>query len=48
MKDISCEVYNALGDIMFKTQASREDMEKALKFFMFHFFEDAEDYEEEN
>lgn len=42
-KDISSEVYNALGDIMFKTGASKDDLECAIEWFMNRFFEDMED-----
>lgn len=43
--DITSEVYNALADIMFKSGANQDDMEKAIEFFQIHFFED--EYEEE-
>lgn len=43
MKDIRSEVYNALGEIMFKTGASKEDMERAIEWFEIHFFEESED-----
>lgn len=38
MKDIRSEVYNALADIMFKTGASKEDMDKALEWFTLRFY----------
>lgn len=31
MKDIRSEVYNALSEIMFKTGASKEDMNQAIE-----------------
>lgn len=40
MKDIRSEVYNALADIMFETGASKEDMDKAIEWFQFKFYED--------
>lgn len=39
MKDIRSEVYNALGEIMFKTGASKEDMDKAIEWFQIKFYE---------
>lgn len=33
MKDITKEVYNALADIMFRTNASKEDMDEAIEKF---------------
>lgn len=45
MKDIRSEVYNALAEIMFKTGASKEDMDKAIEWFQIKFYED--EYEEE-
>lgn len=45
-KDIRSEVYNALADIMFKTGASKEDMDVALEWFDMRFYE--VDYEEED
>lgn len=45
MKDIRSEVYNALAEIMFKTGASKEDMDKATEWFQIKFYED--EYEEE-
>lgn len=45
MKDIRSEVYNALAEIMFKTGASKEDMDKAIEWFQIKFYEDG--YEEE-
>lgn len=38
-KDIRSEVYNALSDVMFKTGASKEDMEEAIEWFMIHFYD---------
>lgn len=48
MKDIRCEVYNALADIMFKTDASKEDMDRALEWFNVRFYVMYELEEEEN
>lgn len=45
-KDIKSEVYNALADIMFETGASKEDMDKAINWFIEKFYVDAN--EEEN
>ena len=46
MKDIQSEVYNALSDIMFKSGASKEDMEQAIEWFEIHFFDELEDENE--
>lgn len=40
MKDIREEVFNALEEIAFNTNANKEDFEKALEWFMIHFFEE--------
>lgn len=44
MKNIKNEVYNALANIMFETGASKEDMNKAIKWFNEKFYD--EDNEE--
>lgn len=41
MKDIKSEVYNALAEVMFKTGASKEDMDKAIEWFQIKFYEEA-------
>ena len=38
MKDIRYEVYNALANIMFETGASKEDMDRALEWFVLKFY----------
>ena len=38
MKDIRSEVYNALAGIMFETEASKEDMDRALEWFTLRFY----------
>lgn len=43
MKDIRSEVYNALSEIMFKTGASKEDMNQAIEWFQIKFYEDEYD-----
>lgn len=43
MKDIRSEVYNALSEIMFKTGASKEDMNQAIEWFQIKFYEDKHD-----
>lgn len=43
MKDIRSEVYNALSEIMFKTGASKEDMNQAIEWFQIKFYEDEHD-----
>lgn len=45
MKDIRSEVYNALTEIMFKTKATKEEMDQAIEWFEIKFYED--EYEEE-
>lgn len=45
MKDIKSEVYNALVEIMFKTSATKEEMDEAIEWFQIKFYED--EYEEE-
>ena len=45
MKNIKSEVYNALAEIMFKTGATKEKMDEAIKWFQIKFYED--EYEEE-
>lgn len=42
--DIRSEVYNVLADIIFKTKASLEDIDKAIEWFQVHFYND--EYEE--
>lgn len=42
MKDIRSEVYNALADIMFKTGATKEEMDQAIEWFQIKFYEDEE------
>lgn len=44
--DIRNDVYNALSDIMFKTGATEEDMDRALEWFKVHFFDENQDNEE--
>lgn len=39
MKDIRSEVYNALAEIMFKTGATKDDMDEALEWFQIKFYE---------
>lgn len=39
-KDIRSEVYNALADIMYKTGATRPDMEQAIEWFSLRFWDD--------
>lgn len=41
--DITSKVYNALTDIMCKSGANQDDMEKAIEFFLIHFFDDEEE-----
>lgn len=41
--DIKSEVYNALAEIVFKTGASKEDMDQALEWFQIHFYDEEED-----
>lgn len=42
MKDIRSEVYNALAEIVFKSGASKEDMEQAIEWFQIRFWEEEE------
>ena len=37
-KDIRNEVYNALSNIMFETEATEEDMNEAIEWFKSKFF----------
>ena len=41
--DIKSEVYNALAEIVFKTGASKEDMDQAIEWFQIHFYDEEED-----
>lgn len=48
MKNINSEVYNALAEIMFQAEVkgeevTKEDMQKALDWFMKRFWEDVEE-----
>jgi hypothetical protein len=40
--DITSKVYGALAEIMFKTGASKEDMDEALRWFNERFYEEEE------
>ena len=42
-EDIRCKVYNALANIMYETESSREDMDYALRWFSQKFWEDCEE-----
>lgn len=44
--NIKSEVYNALADIIFKTKATKKDMNNAIEWFEIHFWED--EYEKED
>ena len=41
--DIRSEVYNALADIMFMTDATEKDMDEAIEWFQIHFYDHSED-----
>ena len=41
--DIRSEVYNALADIMFTTDATEKDMDKAIEWFQILFYDHSED-----
>ena len=43
MKDIKSEVYNALVEIMFKTSATKEEMDEAIEWFQIKFYEETEE-----
>lgn len=43
--EVRSKVYRALSDIMFDTQATKEDMDYALGWFDTHFY-DSDDYED--
>lgn len=45
--DLRSEVYNALSDIMYRFDASQEDMDDAIDWFNAHFYID-EPYKEED
>ena len=45
-KDIRTEVYNALADIMFESDASKESMDEAIEWFQTHFYE-SDDWDED-
>lgn len=42
MKNIKSEVYNALAEIMFKTGATKEEMDQAIEWFQIKFYEEIE------
>lgn len=37
---IRSEVYNALANIMFENEGTKEDMDKAIEWFQIKFYED--------
>lgn len=39
-KEVRSAVFNALTEISFEKDASKEDMQKAIEWFMKHFYEE--------